>query len=212
MCVLLTTIWVCGGVSRGQDGKFDKPNRQFHSLISAWNGVRTNPADTKELIPEFFYNPDFLRNVNGINLGTFGTLGGREPINDVILPTWANGSPERFVRLHMEALNSHIVSAKLNRWVDLVFGYKQRCRALGGSDDAIKAYVMDVSVCVCVWLWLCVCVCVCVCVRVCVCVAVCGRVWPCVEGVWLCPNLLLCLLTRIHLWCPLVAQGRPVCR
>lgn len=46
----------------------------------------------------------------------------RSTIGDVELPPWAHGSAERFVRIHMEALNSSIVSAKLNAWVDLVFG------------------------------------------------------------------------------------------
>jgi len=58
--------------SAGQDGKFDHPNRQFHSIAAAWDGVMRNDADIKELIPEFFYNAEFLKNLNGINLGTKG--------------------------------------------------------------------------------------------------------------------------------------------
>lgn len=42
------------------------------------------------------------------------------------LPPWANGSPETFVRLHAEALESEYVSANLPDWIDLIFGMKQR--------------------------------------------------------------------------------------
>lgn len=47
-----------------QDGKFDRPDRQFWSLRNTYSGCTTNDGDVKELIPEFFYLPDFLRNNN----------------------------------------------------------------------------------------------------------------------------------------------------
>ena len=52
---------------------------------------------------------------------------------DVELPPWANGSPEEFVRLHREALESPYVTAHLHHWIDLVFGYKQQ------GPEAVKA-------------------------------------------------------------------------
>ena len=45
--------------------------------------------------------------------------------NDVTLPPWAS-SPEEFIRIHREALESDYVSAHINEWIDLIFGYKQR--------------------------------------------------------------------------------------
>lgn len=45
-----------------QSGKFDYPDRLFSSLQSAWSSSLTNTSDVKELIPEFFYLPDFLKN------------------------------------------------------------------------------------------------------------------------------------------------------
>lgn len=55
-------------------------------------------------------------------------LGKREDGNkvcDVMLPPWAK-TPEEFVLIHRQALESDLVSCQLNQWIDLIFGYKQR--------------------------------------------------------------------------------------
>ena len=39
-------------------------DRQFQSVGGTWNLLMSNPNDVKELIPEFFYLPDFLQNLN----------------------------------------------------------------------------------------------------------------------------------------------------
>lgn len=43
-------------------------------------------------------------------------------LSDVELPPWAGGSPDAFVRLQREALESDFVSERLHLWIDLVFG------------------------------------------------------------------------------------------
>lgn len=40
-------------------------DRQFNSVPAMWDGLMDNPNDVKELIPEFFYLPEFLVNLNG---------------------------------------------------------------------------------------------------------------------------------------------------
>ena len=80
-------------------------------------------SDVKELIPEFFYFPEFLKNENNINLGIKQN---KEIVNDVILPKWANNSSEEFIRINRDALESDYVSDHLNEWIDLIFGYKQK--------------------------------------------------------------------------------------
>uniref|UniRef100_A0A3B3BCK3 BEACH domain-containing protein n=1 Tax=Oryzias melastigma TaxID=30732 RepID=A0A3B3BCK3_ORYME len=82
-----------------------------------------NPNDVKELIPEFFYFPEFLENQNGFDLGRLQIS--KERVNDVVLPKWAK-SPEDFIYKHRKALESEFVSAHLHEWIDLIFGYKQR--------------------------------------------------------------------------------------
>uniref|UniRef100_A0A4W4FU23 Neurobeachin-like protein 2 n=1 Tax=Electrophorus electricus TaxID=8005 RepID=A0A4W4FU23_ELEEL len=106
-----------------QSGKFDCADRQFHSVAAAWQARMESPADVKELIPEFFYFPEFLENINGFNLGCLQL--NQEQVNDVVLPRWAS-SREDFIRKHRQALESEHVSAHLHEWIDLIFGYKQR--------------------------------------------------------------------------------------
>ncbi len=46
-----------------QGGKFDVADRLFHNIGSSWNSASSdNIQDVRELIPEFFYLPDFLVN------------------------------------------------------------------------------------------------------------------------------------------------------
>eukprot|EP00897_Mesotaenium_endlicherianum_P007795 jgi/Mesen1/7043/ME000369S06370 len=71
--------------------------------VSAFANCLTNTSDVKELVPEFFYHAPFLENANGYYLGAKqdGHL-----LGDVLLPPWAHGSPEEFVRINREALES----------------------------------------------------------------------------------------------------------
>ncbi|KAL2258454.1 hypothetical protein VTK26DRAFT_8226 [Humicola hyalothermophila] len=108
-----------------QGGNFDHPDRLFFSIEGAWTSAsRDNGSDVRELIPEFFYLPDFLTNINGYNFGVRQGKGGR--VDNVILPPWAKGDPKIFIAKHREALESPYVSQRLHQWIDLIFGYKQR--------------------------------------------------------------------------------------
>jgi hypothetical protein len=88
-----------------------------------WQYTYNPGSDVKELIPEFYSsNGEFLKNIKNLTLGT--TQAG-QIVDDVVLPKWAK-SPEDFVKILRAALESEIVSSKLNEWIDLIFGYKQR--------------------------------------------------------------------------------------
>ena len=55
-----------------QGGHFDLADRMFHSIPEFWRSAsETNMADIKELIPEFFYLPEFLTNTNQFDLGKY---------------------------------------------------------------------------------------------------------------------------------------------
>jgi len=57
---------------RLQGGHFDLADRMFNSIREAWlSASKHNMADVKELIPEFFYLPEFLCNSNNFDLGMF---------------------------------------------------------------------------------------------------------------------------------------------
>jgi len=113
-------------------GRFEIPDRTFYSVTNAWELSLNNMGDVKELVPEAFYFPEFLRNINRFPLGVKTVDNGE--IWDVTLPPWANGSPEEFVRTMREALESDYVSTHLHHWIDLIFGYKQR------GDEAEKSH------------------------------------------------------------------------
>eukprot|EP00042_Codosiga_hollandica_P047251 m.509842 g.509842 ORF g.509842 m.509842 type:complete len:3508 (+) comp57411_c0_seq1:30-10553(+) len=107
-----------------QGGHFDHPDRMFHSIHDAWlSASERNNADVKELIPEFFYLPEFLTNSNRF---LFGVRQNKEILDDVVLPAWAKGDPREFIRVNRQALESDYVSSRLHEWIDLIFGFKQQ--------------------------------------------------------------------------------------
>jgi len=109
-----------------QSGKFDAPDRMFHSISETWLSVLRNPSDVKELIPEFYASDgDFLVNSSELPLGS---MQDGEVLGDVKLPPWAR-SPRDFVRKCRKALESDYVSEHLHEWIDLIFGYKQQGKA-----------------------------------------------------------------------------------
>lgn len=69
-----------------QGGKFDHADRLFHSVESAFSNCLTHTSDVKELIPEFFYLPEFLTNSNNV---FFGVKQDGQKLGDVVLPPWA---------------------------------------------------------------------------------------------------------------------------
>ena len=111
-----------------QGGNFDHPDRLFFSIEKTWSSASNeNMTDVRELIPEFYYLPEFLLNSNGYDFGSRQGDGGR--IDTVTLPPWAKGDPKIFIAKHREALESEYVSRHLHHWIDLVFGHKQRGEA-----------------------------------------------------------------------------------
>ncbi|KAJ3424493.1 beige/beach-related [Anaeramoeba flamelloides] len=113
-----------------QGDKFDRADRIFSSIEKTWQSCLLHQTDYRELIPEFYYSPEFLMNSNNFDLGINQN---GEIVNDVELPKWANNSPYQFIQIMREALESDYVSEHLHEWIDLTFGYKQR------GEEAIKA-------------------------------------------------------------------------
>lgn len=54
-----------------QGGQFDHADRLFNSVRDTWLSAagKGNTSDVKELIPEFFYMPEFLENRFNLDLG-----------------------------------------------------------------------------------------------------------------------------------------------
>lgn len=111
-----------------QGGTFDHADRLFYSIRKAWESAsRGNMSDVRELIPEFFYLPEFLVNANKYDFGLLQNM--TTAIDSVELPPWAKGDPKIFIEKHREALESPYVSENLHHWIDLVFGSKQKGEA-----------------------------------------------------------------------------------
>ncbi|TLD38946.1 beach-domain-containing protein [Venturia nashicola] len=121
-----------------QGGYFDHPDRLFYSIEKAWDSAsRGLLGDVRELTPEFFYLPDFLVNGNNFN---FGLTQRGHAIDNVELPPWAKGDPEIFIAKHREALESPFVSMHIHKWIDLIFGFKQRGEPAKESFNVFHPY------------------------------------------------------------------------
>ncbi|XP_043717443.1 protein SPIRRIG-like isoform X1 [Telopea speciosissima] len=128
-----------------QGGQFDHADRLFNNVRDTWSSAagNGNTSDVKELIPEFFYMPEFLENRFNLDLGEKQS---GEKVGDVALPPWAKGSVREFIRKHREALESDYVSENLHHWIDLIFGYKQRGKAAEEALNVFYHYTYEGSV------------------------------------------------------------------
>ncbi|CAN1766236.1 Protein SPIRRIG [Linum perenne] len=128
-----------------QGGQFDHADRLFNSIKDTWFSAagKGNTSDVKELIPEFFYIPEFLENRFNLDLGEKQS---GEKVGNVSLPPWAKGSVREFIRKHREALESDFVSENLHHWIDLIFGYKQRGKAAEEAVNVFYHYTYEGSV------------------------------------------------------------------
>ncbi|KAJ0796789.1 putative BEACH domain, armadillo-like helical, PH-like domain superfamily, PH-BEACH protein [Helianthus annuus] len=128
-----------------QGGQFDHADRLFNSLRDTWTSAagRSNTSDVKELIPEFFYMPEFLENRFDLDLGEKQS---GEKVGNVGLPPWAKGCTREFIKKHREALESDYVSENLHHWIDLIFGYKQRGKAAEEAVNVFYYYTYEGSV------------------------------------------------------------------
>ncbi|XP_046739127.1 lysosomal-trafficking regulator isoform X3 [Diprion similis] len=109
-----------------QDNNFDIPDRTFHALATTWRLTSCDSTtDVKELIPEFFYLPEFLLNSEGFN---FGVRQNGYTVSDVELPPWCGGDARLFILAHRAALEAELVREVLPFWIDLVFGFRQTGR------------------------------------------------------------------------------------
>ena len=109
-----------------QGEKFDDPDRLFTSMKKTFESATSLKDDVRELIPEFYSMPEILININNLNLAQnkLNAENKIAEINDVELPPWASNLSYNFVIQLRKSLESE--NLKINNWLDLIFGYKQR--------------------------------------------------------------------------------------
>ena len=127
VCHYLTRVFPFSFISIEIQGeKFDDPNRIFHSMEKTFESCMTLKDDVRELIPEFYFLPEMLKNNNNLNLtqDLLDSNGEKIIINDVELPPWANNSAYTFISEMRNNLEKG--KSKLNKWIDLIFGTYQK--------------------------------------------------------------------------------------
>jgi len=68
----------------------------------------------------------------------FGKTQKNTDISEVELPPWANNKPEEFIMKHREALECDYVSQNLHKWIDLIFGSRQRGKKAAESYNVFR--------------------------------------------------------------------------
>ncbi|KAH0786979.1 Beige/BEACH domain containing protein [Histomonas meleagridis] len=125
-----------------QSGRFDHAARLFRSFKDSFDFVTSNINDYRELIPEFYFEPEVLININSFDLGR--TEEGN--VENVLLPPWAGDpsvAPENFIYIHRKALESDYVSQNINNWIDLLWGYKQKPPESVKADNVYKSEMYE---------------------------------------------------------------------
>lgn len=106
--------------------KFDDPDRIFMSLQKTFETASSLKEDIRELIPEFYSLPEMMLNKNNLNLtqDKLDSEGKEIIINNVELPLWCNNLSYYFTSELRKTLETN--ELKINKWIDLIFGYLQR--------------------------------------------------------------------------------------
>ncbi|OAF69132.1 hypothetical protein A3Q56_03117 [Intoshia linei] len=127
-----------------QGNEFDTSDRLFKNISEAYSlASKLITHDVRELIPEFFYLPDYLINMNKF---MFGQTQNGNLVDNVVLPKWAKEDPREFIRMHREALECDYVSANIHRWIDLIFGYCQRGKMAEEKDNVFHSLFYEGTV------------------------------------------------------------------
>ena len=97
-----------------QSGKFDYPGRIFNSIESFYSAYQISD-ENRELIPEFFYDFNFMLNLNKNNFGFIE----EKQINNVDVSPF-NNTVEYIIYMRKK-----LEEFKINDWIDIIFGYLQ---------------------------------------------------------------------------------------
>jgi hypothetical protein len=143
-----------------QGDRFDDPNRLFFSIKNSFYCATTQQGDVREIVPQFFYMPEMLLNLNNLNLGKrIDENKNYIAVDNVEVPKWSNDVFDYICKMK-EILENDEVSYKINEWIDIIFGYKQTGKEaelcgnvfefntyedninLDSHDKANKAYLM----------------------------------------------------------------------
>jgi len=104
-----------------QGGRLDSPDRLMININTSWDIIKN--MDVKEIVPEFYYFPEFLTNIHNVK---FGITQDKKIVDDTVLPFWSHNDPRFFVKGLRKSLESSYVSRKIHKWINLIFGNLQK--------------------------------------------------------------------------------------
>lgn len=108
-----------------QSGSFDAADRTFQSFqITRDLMISPGAKSSLEMVAEAYLVPEMFVNTNKLVFPESPIT--HRDINNVVLPLWANNSPEFFVRVMRKALESDETSETLNEWIDLIWGVRRQ--------------------------------------------------------------------------------------
>jgi hypothetical protein len=128
-----------------QGQQFDDPDRIFTSMYKTFDCSTSLKTDVRELIPEFYFLPEFLLNDNNLNLGQnkVNTKNELFLINDVKLPLWSNNNSVNFVLELKRNLESSNITNSISKWIDLIFGLNQQGENAEENYNIFLAHTYD---------------------------------------------------------------------
>jgi len=107
-----------------QGDGFDTPNRLFHSIENSFYTISYFSTDIRELIPEFYYLPEMMINLNQLNLGTRSN---GKKVDNVNMPSEFNELNKgenyeifKFIEFMKNSLEKNFMN--LYSWIKLIFG------------------------------------------------------------------------------------------
>ncbi|OHT12088.1 hypothetical protein TRFO_03707 [Tritrichomonas foetus] len=101
-----------------KEGNEEEKIEKMTSVKDIFNSVTSTKEDFREVIPEFYFQPEIFNNVE--------------------LPPWAHESALEFVYLNRKVMESETVSSTLNNWIDLIWGSKSRGREAMKTENTFK--------------------------------------------------------------------------
>ena len=109
---------------RLQDNYLDDPGRQFSSLMKTFEVFRENPKINLELVPEFYFNPEFFLNLNCCFYGKVSKKDDHYLVNNLGIGPDFHHILE-IINYHQTNLNSENAISHINKWIDYIFGENQ---------------------------------------------------------------------------------------
>ena len=131
-----------------QGQTFDDPDRMFSSMEKTFLSTSSLKDDVRELIPEFYMLPEFLLNINNLNLSQNRTDSDNNliVINDVKLPLWSNNNAINFVIKLRRYLETNYINNNINKWIDLIFGVIQKGEKAEENHNIFQAHCYEKNV------------------------------------------------------------------